>query len=207
VTRLSAAIAAFILLGAAEARAAEPVQVGMVARLAGEARAEQAGGMRTLSVPDGLFYRDRLRTGADSRLLGRLADDSEVTLGANAELVLDEFIYDPAADSRVVKLRSLAGAFLLAIDDAVSPGGTEVTVTTPAAVIGIRGTTVWGGEIDAGYGVLALDGTVTVTTPAGTQTLAPGEGVTITLPGEPVPVVTWPDDKVQRAVATVTFPE
>lgn len=204
--RLSAAISALIL-AALPARAAEPVQVGMVARLTGEAQAGQAGASRALSVPDGLFYRDRLVTGADSRLLGRLADHSEVTLGANAELVLDEFIYDPAADRRMISLRSLAGAFLLAVDDAIAPAGTEITITTPAAVIGIRGTTVWGGEIDAGYGVLALDGRVTVTTPAGTQTLEPGEGVTITLPGQPVPVVTWPDDKVQRAVATVTFPE
>ena len=205
--RLSVAIAALIVLAAAESQAAEPVQVGMVARLAGEARAEQAGASRALGVPDGLFHRDRLATGADSRLLGRLADDSEVTLGANAELVLDEFIYDPAADRRVVALRSLAGAFLLAVDDAIGGPDSQVTVTTPAAIIGIRGTTVWGGEIDAGYGVLALDGRVSVTTAAGTVTLEAGQALTITLPATLPPIETWPEDKLQRAFATVAFPE
>ena len=194
-------------LAAGPALAAEPVQVGMVARLAGEAEAQQAGSSRALAVPDGLFHRDRLVTGANSRLLGRLADGSEVTLGAHAELVLDEFIYDPAADRRTVALRSLAGAFLLAVDDAVSAAGTEITVTTPAAIIGIRGTTVWGGEIDSGYGVLALAGRVTVTTAAGTVTLEEGEAMTITIPSELAPIEIWPDEKSQRAFATVAFPE
>ena len=53
--------------------------------------------------------------------------------------------------------------------------------------------------------MLALDGTVTVTTDAGVTTLRPGEGVTIVAPSEPYPVAVWGTAKVARAVATVSY--
>ena len=35
-------------------------------------------------------------------------------------------------------------------------------IRTPVAAMGVRGTTVWGGPIDNGYGVIVLSGEVTV---------------------------------------------
>jgi hypothetical protein len=85
----------------------------------------------------------------------------------------------------------------------------DVNVTTPAAAIGIRGTEFWAGPIDnQALGVLLVEGVVRVSNAAGAQILnRPGQGTNIARPGAaPGPVTLWPQDKVNRAIATVTFP-
>jgi hypothetical protein len=52
--------------------------------------------------------------------------------------------------------------------------GAKVQIGTPVGAIGLRGTTVWGGPIDNGYGVIVLSGEVTVTGRRGT--VAPETG-------------------------------
>ena len=84
----------------------------------------------------------------------------------------------------------------------------EISVTTPVAIIGIRGTEFWGGPIDDQVlGVFLIDGAVSVTNAAGQQILnLPGQGTNIAAPGvAPGAVTFWPADKVSRAIATVTF--
>ena len=75
------------------------------------------------------------------------------------------------------------------------------------AEIGIRGTDFWTGPIDGQFGVLLLDGAVTVSNPAGVVVLdQPGEGTNIAGPDSaPGPVTQWPQQKVDRALAAVAF--
>jgi hypothetical protein len=135
----------------------------------------------------------------------RLLDDSAVTLGENAALLVDEFVYDPDAGRRVVAIRSLTGAFVLAVADLMNLVDRRVEVGIPVGSLSLDGGIVWGGKIDDGYGVLALDGTATVIAETGTYTLAAGEGITVTRPDRPVRVRAWPLLKVQRAIDTVRF--
>jgi hypothetical protein len=84
----------------------------------------------------------------------------------------------------------------------------DVSVTTPAATIGIRGTEFWGGPIDNQVlGVFLIEGAVRVSNAAGARILnRPGQGTNIARAGAaPGPVTIWPQDKVNRALATVTF--
>ena len=199
------ALAIAAVLGLASAHAQERPEVGAVERLQNQATASHGGAERPLALTVPVFFEDELRTGSNARLTSRLVDDSLLTLGENAAMLIDRFVYDPDADRRTVILRNAAGAFLLAVENLGNTSEDQVEVHTPLAIIGIRGTTVWGGEIDDGYGVLALDGTVTVTTDAGVTTLRPGEGVTIIAPSEPYPVAVWDAAKVGRAVATVSY--
>lgn len=180
-------------------------EVGAVERLQNQATAQYADQERALADAAPVFFEDILHTGAGARLTSRFADESLLTLGENATMVIDQFVYDPGADARTLVLRNTAGAFLLAVENLGGSDDTRVEVRTPAAVIGIRGTTVWGGEIDDGYGVLALDGSVTVTTDVGTTVLRQGEGLTIIAPSEPFAPVVWGQAKVARAVATVSY--
>jgi hypothetical protein len=79
---------------------------------------------------------------------------------------------------------------------------------TPVAVVGIRGTEFWGGPIDdQALGVFLIEGAVSVSNAAGQQILnLPGQGTNIAAPGAaPGPVTLWAPDKVNRALATVTF--
>jgi len=55
--------------------------------------------------------------------------------------------------------------------------------------------------------VFLIEGAVSVSNAAGEQILTqPGQGTNIATPGAaPGPVTFWPQDKVNRAIATVTF--
>jgi hypothetical protein len=84
----------------------------------------------------------------------------------------------------------------------------DVSVTTPFAAIGVRGTEFWGGPIDdQALGVFLIEGAVRVSNAAGARILErPGQGTNIARSGAaPGPVTLWPPDKVNRALATVAF--
>ena len=101
-------------------------------------------------------------------------------------------------------LKALHGAFLFVGGKVEYVPNADVTITTPTATLGIRGTQVWGGLIDDGYGVLTLEGEVIVTNAAGSVTLTAGEGTMLSGPNEPPgEVKTWPQEKVIRALDTI----
>jgi hypothetical protein len=95
------------------------------------------------------------------------------------------------------------GAFRFAlgrIDDIV---GKNVSVATPVATIGVRGTE----PIDSDYGVLLLDGEIVVSNAGGRVTLAArGQGTNIASSAAPPATPSaWGEEKIARAVATVTL--
>ena len=69
----------------------------------------------------------------------------------------------------------------------------------------MRGTTVWGGHIDGGFGVLVLSGEVSLKTPRGTVLMQKGQGTMVYDGQGPSGAAPWPDDRVKRAVATISF--
>jgi hypothetical protein len=83
--------------------------------------------------------------------------------------------------------------------------GAKVQIRTPVGAIGVRGTTVWGGPIDNGYGVIVLNGEVTVTGRRGTVTLKQGQGTMLFGNGKPQRAAAWPAGRMKRAVASITF--
>lgn len=203
VQRLSASLAVCIV--SAGAALAEPMAVGVVDKVQAEVQATQAGETRALAVASDLYFRDRCRSGDGARLQATLKDGTQLTLGEHATLVVDAFAYDPAKSRGELAVRFAKGAFLYVGGAIEGEPGAKVRITTPAAAIGVRGTTVWGGPIDKGFGVLALSGEVTVTARGRTVTLRQGQGTMIFAGGRPQPAITWPAGKVQRAIATVSF--
>ena len=180
--------------------------VGVVTRVQAVARAVHQDQVRPLTARSAELFEDLLQTGAAARLLARLADGSEITLGENAELRIDSFVYDPDAGVAELALSVVEGAFLFVGGEVERFDDARIRIATPVAVLAIRGTTVWGGPIDGAYGVLALDGTVTVTTDSGAVTLRSGQATTIARPGQaPQAPGQWGADKTARAVATISF--
>ncbi len=88
-----------------------------------------------------VFFGDRIATAVDSRLDIRLLDRSNLTVGANARLTIDRFIYDPSRNAGGALVSILAGAFRYASDEGRPE---EVSFRTPGAAIGIRGTLIEG---------------------------------------------------------------
>jgi hypothetical protein len=138
-----------------------------------------------------------------ARLEVTFADNTRLTLGEKAKLTIDTYVFDSAAGSGTIKF-GLVGAFRFVSGQVSKLASADVRVTTPVAIVGIRGTEFWGGPIDdQALGVFLIEGAVSVSNAAGQQILnLPGQGTNIAAPG---PVTFWATDKVGRAIATVTF--
>jgi hypothetical protein len=136
-----------------------------------------------------------------------LRDQTRLTLGERAKLTLDRYVFDPAGGRGTIKF-GLVGAFRFVSGQLSKLANADVSVTTPVAIVGIRGTEFWGGPIDdQALGVFLIEGSVSVSNAAGAQILnTPGQGTNVAAPGAaPGPVTIWAQDKVSRAIATVTF--
>ena len=201
--------AAVALVAAFSARAslAADTQIGSVTRIQGEAFWRAGSSLAMLSLGAPIFSNQKVGTGADARLELTFDDGTQLTLGEHADMTLDTFVYDPAQGTGKMAL-AVKGAFRFVSGQVSKQPNKEVAVTTPVATIGIRGTEFWGGPIDDQVlGVFLIDGAVTVTNIAGEQVLdTPGQGTNIATPdAAPGAVTIWPEAKVNRALATVTF--
>jgi hypothetical protein len=179
--------------------------IGSVSRLEGAAEAVSEGAKRELATGSAVHLLEEVATGVDARLELTLDDGSVLTLGETARLVLDDFVYAPAGESRLHA--TVAGAFRY-VSGKLGIGATrQASVTTPFAIVGVRGTDFWGGPIDGRFGVFLIAGEITVAGGGASRQLStPGASVDIDAPGSPIgQVVAWPQEKIDRAIATVTF--
>src|SRR5262245_45070194 len=129
---------------------AETISVGAVDKVQAHVEAAQAGQVRALLVNSDIYFRDRWRSGVGARLQATLKDGTQLTLGENATLLVDEFVYDPSRSRAELSIRVAKGAFLYVGGLIDKESDANVRIRTPLAAIGIRGTTVWGGPIDKG---------------------------------------------------------
>ena len=90
------AIAASVLpTGSAGAGPAE--LAGVSAAVRGDVALSRAqGAARGVRSGEKIFLEDSLRSGSDSGMQVLLLDETVFTLGADSEIVIDEFVYDPA---------------------------------------------------------------------------------------------------------------
>lgn len=200
-------IAVMLVSGFAGGQCAAQDSIGTVSRIQGEASGTRNGAIRTLGLNSSVFLNEVLSTAQTARLEVTFTDNTRLTLGEKAKLTLDTYVFDSAAGNGTIKF-GLVGAFRFVSGQVSKLASADVSVTTPVAAVGIRGTEFWGGPIDdQALGVFLIEGAVSVSNAAGQQILSlPGQGTNIAAPGAaPGPVTIWPPDKVNRALATVTF--
>ena len=201
------AIVMTLVGGVAGGHAAAQEAIGAVSRIQGEANGTRGGATRALGLNAPVFLNEIVSTGDGARLEVTFADDTRVTVGEKAKLTLDTFVFDPAAGNGAIKF-GVTGALRFVSGKLTKLASSDVSVTTGVATLGIRGTEFWGGPIDdQALGVFLIEGAVRVSNAAGAQVLnRPGQGTNIATRGvAPGPVTLWPSDKVNRALATVTF--
>jgi hypothetical protein len=200
-------VAVMLVSGFAGCECAAQDAIGTVSRIQGEASGTRNGATRALAPNSAVFLNETVATGETARLEVTFTDNTRLTLGEKAKLTLDNYVYDSATGRGTIKF-GLLGAFRFVSGQVSKLASAEVSVTTPVAIVGIRGTEFWGGPIDGqALGVFLIEGSVSVSNGAGQQILnLPGQGTNIAAPGAaPGPVTFWPPDKVGRAIATVTF--
>jgi hypothetical protein len=152
----------------------EPAPVGFVDKVENEAKVVSGDSGATAIIGTPVRMKDELRTGAEGRLQVTFRDNTVLTLGEKASVVIDLYVYAPDRDVGETVLQATKGAFRFASGRIKGQ---------PVADIGVRGTEFWGGPMDQKYGVLLLEGEVTVSNQAGSATLStPGQGTDIPSP-------------------------
>lgn len=187
-----------VLLAAPFLLAAGPAlrRVGEAVEVAGSASAERPGASRSLAPAALLAEGDTLVTGAASRLLARLAGEVELRLGARSRMLLDTVA---ARDAGTV-LRHASGPFWF-LRPETAPRR-PVAVVSPAALIAVRGTSFWGGELDGQFAIFVARGAAEVT--AGGRRISLGAGLGTEIEnGVPGAITRWPSDRIARALASV----
>ncbi|MBF0353911.1 MAG: FecR domain-containing protein [Alphaproteobacteria bacterium] len=121
-----------------QAQAAEPI--GLVKSTQGAATAIREGKSTPLKAGDDLFKNDQIVTDAKGALGLVLRDDTTLSLGPNSKLVLDDFIFDPAADKMGMSLKMARGTFSVLTGQIAKLAPERTNLRTPVATIGIRGT-------------------------------------------------------------------
>jgi hypothetical protein len=188
--------------------AAAAAAVGTVTKVQKQAQI----GSTTAVVGTPVNMNDEIRTGPGARLQITFRDETLLTLGENARVVVDRYTYNPGTSTGVLSLNAAQGALRFATGKLSKMSNKDVTVTTPSAALAVRGTVFWAGFIDLQYGVLLLSktGKVDVGNSVGAVTLsAPGQGTDIppSLKDDygPLDPYLWPADKVARALAMTNF--
>jgi hypothetical protein len=83
-------------------------------------------------------------TGGQSMTQLLLLDRTSFTVGANARIRIDRFVYDPRAKQSAVSATVTKGAFRFLSGSSLNKGKERSAINTPVATIGIRGTIVEG---------------------------------------------------------------
>jgi ferric-dicitrate binding protein FerR (iron transport regulator) len=169
-------------------------QIGKVTEIRGTASAEAAAGMRPLAENGPIFLAELLRTGDESRLGLHLGQRTSVRLGARSKLRVDRYIADAGGEIVV-------DSGQLLFDGRARRG---LTIRSPYALIAVRGTKFFAGQLDNGFSVFVARGAVSVSA-AGTEViLRAGDGTDIAYVGAPpTPAKKWGPPKIARAFALV----
>jgi ferric-dicitrate binding protein FerR (iron transport regulator) len=169
-------------------------QIGKVTEIRGTASAEAAAGMRPLAENGPVFLAELLRTGDESRLGLHLGQRTSVRLGARSRLRVDRYIADAGGEI-------IVDSGQLLFDGRATRG---LTIRSPYALIAVRGTKFFAGQLDNGFSVFVARGAVSVSA-AGTEViLRAGDGTDIAYVGAPpTPAKKWGPPKIARAFALV----
>src|SRR5689334_20506191 len=95
------------------------------------------GSTTTLTVGARVLHKEHIHTSPTGSVQLLFLDKSTLNIAPNTNLVIDEFVYDPASNSGHM-LTKLTQGTLQYVGGQLSHQG-AVTITTPAATIGIRG--------------------------------------------------------------------
>jgi hypothetical protein len=133
-------------------------QVGEVATLQGSATVTRGNApAAALKISDAIFKSDSLQTAADSSLGVTFDDETTFSLSANTRIAVDEFVYQEGGRANAASFSVALGTVAFVASLVAKTG--DMTVTTPAASLGIRGTT---GVVDVPQGGAAGAGEPTI---------------------------------------------
>jgi len=115
---------------------------GRIKVASGSAFIVRAGALLPAQAGAMVFEADGLKTGADGRLGITLKDDTRVSLGPGSEVRLDRFLFVPAEGRLGLVLNVVRGVMAYVSGRIAKLAPDSIRLETPAAVVGVRGTTI-----------------------------------------------------------------
>src|SRR5262245_55122391 len=180
-----AAVVAFLAASVAVmGEVAHAQQVGTAAAVNPAAQARGTGGSRTIIIGQSIAHRERIQTTSAGSVQLLFLDKTSMTIGPNSDLAIDEYVYDPGTNTGKLAA-TLSKGVMRFVGGQISHAG-NAQVTTPNAVVGIRGGVgiFQPNSIFIGYGQGEVrSGSNTVTLGAGEYTQTLGGGTPPTNPG------------------------
>ena len=125
------------------AQAQDQAVIGHIETVEGEVIITRADGSQVIaSVGTPVFQDDVIVTDGAGSVGLRFVDGMTLSLGADARMVLDEFVYQPEAGEGGGIIEIIQGAFSFVSGAAAKMGLDSMVIETPTMTIGIRGTKV-----------------------------------------------------------------
>jgi len=125
--------------------------IGQVATVQGSATVTRVNAAPlALKVSDPIYKNDELATGASASLGVTFDDETTFNLTGNSRIVVDDYVYQQGASGNVGAFSITQGTVAFVASEVAKTG--NMTITTPTASLGIRGTT---GVVDVPVNVAA----------------------------------------------------
>lgn len=154
---------------------------------------------RTLQLQDDIYGSERISTAAESATRLIFRDKTMLSIGAESNVVLDRFVFDPDPNKSTVAI-SISRGVLRFVSGSLPKS--RYSIRTPTASIGIRGTIL---EV-----IVAADGTTTVNVIEGSAVVtgggsqqSVGTGFTVVTPPGGGPGAPTASAGTQRTVLTM----
>ena len=135
---LSLALA--LATGAAHAADTAAPAAGIFMAVEGEGVLLKGAARSKPTVGQALAETDRIQTGAKSGAAVTLADGTVVSIGANSTVSLNAMRYEPVGQTGNLALQIVQGTLRMITGTLGKTQPDNIKVTTPTAVIGVRGT-------------------------------------------------------------------
>ncbi|CCG07417.1 FecR domain-containing protein [Pararhodospirillum photometricum] len=117
------------------------VPIGTIEKVTGAVVITRADGTRIEPrAGDPVFEDDVVETKGDGAIGIKFMDGSAFSLTGNGRMVLDELVYDPASGQGHSSVDLVAGVFSFVSGGIARSGPDAMTLVTPVATIGVRGT-------------------------------------------------------------------
>lgn len=156
-------------------------RIGVTAAVNRDSALERGSARRTVTMGQDVAFRDRIVTSGTGLVQVLFVDGSAFTVGSNSQVIVDEFVFNPATGSGALVSEVTRGA-LRFVGGRLSKGENTVQFRTPVGTLGVRGAIV---DIDLQPGCLANG-----RCPVMTATLVYGEELTLTQP-DGMPARIW----------------
>jgi hypothetical protein len=131
-----------VVAAGSAAEAQEKTGAGRVKVATGEAFIVRGGEAVPARVGQTILASDGLRTGANGALGVTLSDNTRVSLGPSSEVRLDSFVYEPGAGRMGLVLKFVRGVAAYVSGRIAKLAPDSIRLETPAAIVGVRGTTL-----------------------------------------------------------------